>query len=58
MNVPRFNDTNVLLYSVSRDPAEAPKRDIAIALLDAEADEPPSRSECHHGRIVSDQGTR
>jgi predicted nucleic acid-binding protein len=36
MNAPRFIDTNVLLYSISRDPAEAPKRDIAIALLDAE----------------------
>jgi predicted nucleic acid-binding protein len=32
----RFIDTNVLLYSISRDPAEAPKRDIAIALLDNE----------------------
>jgi predicted nucleic acid-binding protein len=36
VNVPRFIDTNVLLYSISRDPAEAPKRDIAIALLDAD----------------------
>ena len=36
MNGPRFIDTNILLYSVSRDPAEASKRDIAIALLDAE----------------------
>ncbi len=33
---PRFIDTNILLYSISRDPAEASKRDIAIALLDAE----------------------
>jgi predicted nucleic acid-binding protein len=32
----RFIDTNVLLYSISRDPAEARKRDIAITLLDAE----------------------
>ena len=32
----RFLDTNILLYSVSRDPAEAAKRDIAIALLDAD----------------------
>jgi predicted nucleic acid-binding protein len=32
MNEPRFIDTNVLLYSISRDPAEASKRDIAIAL--------------------------
>lgn len=36
MNGPRFVDTNILLYSISRDPAEAPKRDIAIALLDGE----------------------
>jgi predicted nucleic acid-binding protein len=34
MNGPRFIDTNILLYSISRDPGE---RDIAIALLDAEA---------------------
>jgi predicted nucleic acid-binding protein len=32
----RFIDTNILLYSISRDPAEARKRDIAIALLDSE----------------------
>jgi predicted nucleic acid-binding protein len=31
-----FLDTNVLLYSVSRDPVEAAKRDIAQALLDTE----------------------
>jgi predicted nucleic acid-binding protein len=36
MNVPRFIDTNILLYSISRDSAEARKRDIAIALLDAD----------------------
>ena len=36
MNGPRFIDTNILLYSISGDPAEASKRDIAIALLDAE----------------------
>ena len=36
MNGPRFVDTNVLLYSISRDPTEARKRDIAIALLDAD----------------------
>ena len=36
MNAPRFIDTNVLLYSISRDPTEAAKRDIAIALLDTE----------------------
>jgi len=32
----RFVDTNVLLYSISRDPGEAPKRDIAVGLLDDE----------------------
>jgi len=32
----RFLDTNVLLYSISRNPAEAPKRNVAIALLDAD----------------------
>ena len=32
----RFLDTNILLYSISRDPAEVHKRDIAIALLDAD----------------------
>lgn len=36
MKSPRFLDTNVLLYSISRDAAEASKRDIAIALLDAD----------------------
>ena len=30
----QFLDTNVLLYSISRDPAESGKRDRAIALLD------------------------
>lgn len=33
---PRFLDTNILLYSISRDPAEAAKREIAIALLDVD----------------------
>src|SRR5258708_37306888 len=33
---PRFLDTNVLLYSISRDPAETAKRDRAVALLDAD----------------------
>ncbi|MGA7487425.1 MAG: PIN domain-containing protein [Xanthobacteraceae bacterium] len=33
---PRFLDTNVLLYSISRDPAEAAKRDRAVTLLDAD----------------------
>jgi predicted nucleic acid-binding protein len=32
----RFLDTNILLYSISRDPAEAPKRNIAIGLLDTD----------------------
>ena len=31
-----FLDTNILLYSISRHPAEVTKRDIAIALLDAD----------------------
>jgi len=34
MNALRFIDTNILLYSISRDRAEVRKRDIAIALLD------------------------
>ncbi len=34
--VPRFVDTNILLYSISQAPAEARKRDIAIGLLDAD----------------------
>ena len=33
-SLPHFIDTNILLYSVSRDPAEAAKRDRAIDLLD------------------------
>jgi predicted nucleic acid-binding protein len=32
----RFLDTNILLYSISRDPAETQKRARAIALLDAD----------------------
>jgi predicted nucleic acid-binding protein len=36
MTAARFLDTNILLYSISRDPAEGIKRDIAIALLDAD----------------------
>ena len=36
MTAPRFVDTNILLYSISRDPAESAKRDIAIAMLDEE----------------------
>jgi predicted nucleic acid-binding protein len=34
MSPRHFIDTNVLLYSISRDPEEASKRDRAIALLD------------------------
>lgn len=34
----RFLDTNILLYSISRDRDEAAKRDIAIALLDGDAE--------------------
>jgi len=36
MNVPRFIDTIVLRYSISSDPKEAPKRDIAITRLNTE----------------------
>ena len=32
--MPQFLDTNILLYSISRNPAESWKRDRAIALLD------------------------
>ena len=31
----RFLDTNILLYSISRDPTETEKRDRAIGLIDA-----------------------
>jgi len=34
MSLLRFLDTNILLYSISRDPAEALKRQRAVALLD------------------------
>lgn len=34
MSARHFLDTNILLYSISRDPAETEKRDRAIALLD------------------------
>jgi predicted nucleic acid-binding protein len=34
MSAPHFLDTSILLYSVSRDPAEAAKRERVIALLD------------------------
>jgi predicted nucleic acid-binding protein len=30
----RFLDTNILLYSISRDPTEAPKHEHAVALID------------------------
>jgi predicted nucleic acid-binding protein len=36
MNGPLFIDTNVLLYSISRDPAEAHKRNIAVAIVDSD----------------------
>jgi predicted nucleic acid-binding protein len=36
MNGPSFIDTNVLLYSISRDPTEARKRDIAVAIVDTD----------------------
>ena len=32
--MPHFFDTNILIYSISRDPAEVAKRDRAIELLD------------------------
>ena len=34
--MPRFVDTNVLLYSISTEASDQRKRDIAIALLDAD----------------------
>ncbi|MGB6351359.1 MAG: PIN domain-containing protein [Pseudolabrys sp.] len=34
MSTPRFIDTSILLYSISRDPEEARKREVAVALLD------------------------
>jgi predicted nucleic acid-binding protein len=36
MTAQRFIDTNVLLYSISQDAAEARKRAVAIELLDAD----------------------
>jgi len=36
MNAPRFIDINILPYSISRDAAEASKREIAITLFDSE----------------------
>jgi len=36
MKARRFVDTNILLYSVSRDPGETSKRDRAVGLLEAE----------------------
>ena len=35
MTVLRFLDTNILLYSISRDPTETIKHDRAVALVDA-----------------------
>jgi len=32
----RFVDTNILLYSISQDPDEARKRDIAVGILDTD----------------------
>jgi predicted nucleic acid-binding protein len=34
VTTPHFLDTNILLYSISRDPVEAAKRDRAIDLLE------------------------
>jgi predicted nucleic acid-binding protein len=34
MRSPHFLDTNVLLYTISRDPAEAAKRDRAVLLVE------------------------
>lgn len=36
MSARHFLDTNILLYSISRDPEETAKRERAIALLDAD----------------------
>jgi predicted nucleic acid-binding protein len=36
MTLQRFVDTNILLYSISQDPDEARKRDIAVAILDTD----------------------
>jgi predicted nucleic acid-binding protein len=36
LNSPPFFDTNILLYSISRDPTEAVKRERAIALLEGD----------------------
>ena len=33
MNPPHFLDTNILLYSITRNPKEASKRERAIRLL-------------------------
>src|SRR2546427_256314 len=35
MKTLRFLDTNILLYSISRDPSEVAKRDRAVTLIDA-----------------------
>jgi predicted nucleic acid-binding protein len=36
MTGPRFVDTNILLYSISRDPAETHKQAIAVELLETD----------------------
>jgi predicted nucleic acid-binding protein len=36
MTIQHFLDTNILLYSLSRNPAETTKRDRAVALIDAD----------------------
>jgi predicted nucleic acid-binding protein len=36
VSTPHFLDTNILLYSISRDPSESGKRDRAVALLDSD----------------------
>ena len=36
MNELRFIDTNILLYSITSDPSESAKRDVAVDLLDRE----------------------
>jgi predicted nucleic acid-binding protein len=40
MTALRFLDTNILLYSISRDPTETAKRDRAVALIDAGGNAP------------------
>jgi hypothetical protein len=35
MTILRFLDKNILLYSISRDPTETTKHDLAVTLIDA-----------------------